>query len=180
MLGHNGAGKTTLLKIVATHALPSSGTVKIFGENAIEKGQEVRKRIGFVAHESFLYDELTVDENLRFYASFFSADQKGWVDMLEFLKLKRWRNVQVKHLSHGLRKRADIVRALIHCPDLLLFDELFSGLDVETSNLLVDYLRAHRGKTVLVSSHSKYWARRLCSRGILLEKGRIAKDLQLG
>jgi len=111
--GHNGAGKTTLLKIIATHISPSSGTVKIFGAEAFKNGGETRRRIGLVTHESFLYDELTVRENLLFYAKLFGAGEEDFLATVDFLGLKRWYNVYVKQLSHGLRKRADIVRALI-------------------------------------------------------------------
>lgn len=180
LLGHNGAGKTTLLKILATHSSPSSGTVSIFGINAFKAADEIRRRIGFVAHESFLYDELTVEENLRFYAKLFSVDWKKSSDLVEFLKLRNRSKTRVKHLSHGLRKRADIVRALIHNPDLILMDELFSGLDSETCSLLVDHFKNQKGKTILVSSHSKYWAKQLATRGIILKKGKIQQDIQLG
>jgi ABC-type multidrug transport system ATPase subunit len=176
ILGPNGAGKTTLMKIVATHISPSAGTVKIFGKNAFKNGGEVRKQIGFVTHESFLYDELTVEENLLFYAKLFSVTHEKFHDIIEFLNLKRWYRVQVKRLSYGLRKRADIVRALIHDPDLILLDELFAGLDEETCSLLVDYFRNQQAKAVLISSHSIDWAKKLCDRGIFLDKGEIVKD----
>jgi len=159
--GHNGAGKTTLLKIIATHISPSSGTVKIFGADAFKNGGETRRRIGLVTHESFLYDELTVRENLLFYAKLFGAGEEDFLATVEFLGLKRWYNVYVKQLSHGLRKRADIVRALIHNPDLILLDEPFSGLDTKTCDVLVDYFKSHegKGKTLLISSHSLEWSK---------------------
>jgi len=176
VLGPNGAGKTTLMKIIATHFFPSSGTVKIFGKNAFKNGEDSRKRIGFVAHESFLYDELTVEENLRFYGRFFPANQDVY-KIIEFLNLKSWYEVPVKQLSFGLRKRADIARALIHNPDLILLDELFAGLDEETRTLLVDYFKNQREKTLLVSSHSVDWAKQVCRRGVFLEKGDLVQDI---
>jgi len=175
-LGPNGAGKTTLMKIAATHTFPSSGNVKIFEQDAFKNGGQTRKRIGFVTHESFLYDELTVEENVRFYAKLFSVKQENPHNIIEFLSLKRWYRVPVKRLSYGLRKRADIVRALVHRPDLILLDELFAGLDEETCELLVDYFRNQQPKAVLVSSHSIEWAKKLCDRGIFLDKGEIAQD----
>lgn len=176
VLGPNGAGKTTLMKILATHVVPSSGTVKIYGRNAFKDSENTRKRIGFVTHESFLYDELSVEENLRFYGRFFSADQNYLREIVELLKLKRWRRVPVKRLSYGLRKRADIARALIHNPDLILLDELFAGLDEETRNFLVDYLKTLQGKTLLVSSHSAELAKQLCERSLFLDKGNMVQD----
>lgn len=179
--GHNGAGKTTLLKIIATHITPSSGTVKLFGNDAFNDGAgEIRNRIGFVTHASFLYDELTIKENLLFYAKLFSVKgEEDFIDTIEFLGLKRWYNVPVKHLSHGLRKRADIVRALLHNPDLILLDEPFSGLDTTTCDLLVSYFKGRHeenGKTLILSSHSIEWAKRICDKRITLAKGKIVEE----
>jgi heme exporter protein A len=176
--GPNGAGKTTLLKIIATHISPSSGTVKIFGDDAFKNGGEIRRRIGLVTHESFLYDELSVRENLLFYAKLFSVkEEESFLDTIEFLGMKRWYNVQVKQLSHGLRKRADIVRALIHNPDLILLDEPFAGLDTKTCDLLVNYFKSQEGKTLLISSHSLEWTKKICEKGILLDKGNIVEEM---
>jgi len=175
-LGPNGAGKTTLMRIIATHVSPSSGIVKIFGQDAFKDGEQIRNRIGFVTHESYLYDELTIEENLLFYVRLFYVNQENFHDVVEFLDLKRWYKVPVKRLSYGLRKRADIVRALVHSPDLILLDELFAGLDEETCNLLVDYFRNQRTKAVIVSSHSIEWAKKLCNRGVFLNKGEIVRD----
>ncbi len=165
-----------MIKILATHVLPSSGVVKIYGRNMSKDGENLRKRIGFVAHESFLYDELSIEENLQFYGRFFSVDQGDFREMIELLNLKSWSKVPVKQLSYGLRKRADIARALIHNPDLILLDELFAGLDEETRNFLVDYFKSLQGKTLLVSSHSVNWAKQLCKRSLFLDKGNLVQD----
>lgn len=178
ILGPNGAGKTTLMKIVATHIFPSSGIVKVYGRNAFRDGENARRQIGFVAHESFLYDELTIEENLLFYAKAFSTN-RDFDELIELLNLKRWYKAPVKHLSYGLRKRADIARALVHKPDLILLDELFAGLDEETRNLLVDYFKNQWEGTLLVSSHSVDWAKKLCRRGIFLDRGNLVQDTQL-
>ncbi len=176
ILGPNGAGKTTLLKILATQIAPSSGSIRIYGKNAFEDGIDTRMRIGFVAHESFLYDELTVEENLRFYKKFFSAGENSLTETFELLDLNHLQNVPVKQLSHGLRRRVDIARALIHGPDLILFDELFAGLDADTQNLLIDYLGTLQGKTMLISTHSPELANKLCERSLFFEKGNLVKD----
>ena len=176
--GPNGAGKTTLLKIIATHITPSSGTMKIFGEDAL-KGSETRRRIGLVTHESFLYDELSIRENLLFYARLFSVEEEDFLGTVDFLGIKRWYNVLVTQLSHGLRKRADIVRALIHNPDLILLDEPFAGLDTKTCDVLVNYFKSQgeKGKTLLISSHSLEWSKKICDKGILLDKGKIVGEI---
>ncbi len=202
LLGPNGAGKTTLIKIIATQMKPTAGTVKIFGENAFQnssKTAELRREIGLVAHESFLYDELTVRENLAFYAKLFSLNKarerfcgsyescegcgSSWEETLselvEFLNLGRWLDVKAKHLSYGLRKRADIARALIHRPSLVLLDEPFGGLDESSRELLAEYFKCFKGKTLILSSHSYEWAKRVCERGILLERGEVKQEICL-
>ena len=174
-LGSNGAGKTTLLKIIATHTTPSSGTVRLFGEDAFRERSRIRNRIGFISHESYLYDELTVRENLQFYARIFSADEADVARTIDVFDLRRWQNVPVGQLSHGLRKRADLARALLHTPDLILLDEPFSGLDSTTCDRFIhtflDLKEDH--KTLIFSSHSLDWVRKLCDREIMLEKGKI-------
>jgi len=176
--GHNGAGKTTLLRIIATHISPTSGSVKIFGKDASEN-TEIRREIGLVTHDSFLYDELTVRENLLFYAKVFGVKEDDFLDTIAFLGMNRWYNVQVKNLSHGLRKRADIVRALLHDPGLILLDEPFSGLDTNTCDLLVNYFKNQQGKTLLISSHSLEWTKKICDRGVLLERGKLVDEIAI-
>ncbi len=180
LFGHNGAGKTTLLKLIATHIRPSTGTVKIFGEDAF-RDSGIRRKIGLVTHSSFLYDELTVRENLLFYARQFGVEEDNFLDTVEFLGMNRWYNVRVKQLSHGLRKRADIIRALIHEPDLILLDEPFTGLDSETCDVLVNYFRGQkqRGnekKTLLIASHSQEWVKKVCDKAISLHRGKVAGE----
>lgn len=176
VLGPNGAGKSTLLKILATHIFPSSGVVKVHGEDAFKEGEKIRKKIGYVAHESFLYDELTIEENLRFYAKVFSSEQ-DFLPLIEIFNLKDWYHTPAKRLSYGLRKRADIVRALIHNPNIILLDELFAGLDEQTRSLLVNHFKEQQEKTLLLSSHSLDLAKQLCGRGIFLDRGNMVKDI---
>jgi heme exporter protein A len=178
--GYNGAGKTTLLKIIATHISPSSGTVSIFGLDAFKNSSEIRRKIGLVTHVSFLYDELTVQENVLFYAKLFSVqDERDFRNIIESLGLERWYNVPVKQLSHGLRKRVDIARALIHNPHVLLLDEPFTGLDTKTCDVFIEYLKSQKeeGKIVLLSSHSLEWAKKLCDKGFMLDKGKIVAEI---
>ena len=178
-LGPNGAGKSTLLKIVATQISPTAGTVKVFGSDVSEEPEAVKRSVGMVGHGSFLYDELTVEENLEFYGGFFDATHDDLDRVLETTDLKRWRTVKAGHLSFGLRKRSDIARALLGSPRVLVLDELFSGLDREASDSLVGHLRGAREQTLLVSSHSLERVRELCDRGIYLRGGRIERDVGL-
>ena len=183
LLGSNGAGKTTLLKIIATHTVPSAGGVKILGEDIFKNDGTIRRKIGLVTHDSYLYDELTIQENLQFYAQFFVGNgEKIRLDLIEFLGLKRWYNVPVKQLSYGLRKRADIGRALLHNPDVILLDEPFAGLDITTCDLLVQYFeeQKEKQKTLVLSSHSVEWIKKICDRKVVLKKGKIVDENHIG
>lgn len=183
LLGSNGAGKTTLLKIIATHTVPSAGGVKISGEDIFKNDGTIRRKIGLVTHDSYLYDELTIQENLQFYAQFFAGNgEKIRLELIEFLGLKRWYNVPVKQLSYGLRKRADIGRALLHNPDVILLDEPFAGLDITTCDLLVQYFeeQKEKQKTLVLSSHSVEWIKKICDRKVVLKKGKIVDENHIG
>lgn len=175
-LGPNGAGKSTLLRIVSAQIIPTAGTVKVFGVDARREPEEVKRNVGFVGHRSFLYDELTVEENLSFYGSFFEATSEDLDRVIGIADIDRWRRVKAGHLSYGLKKRSDIARALLGNPGVLVLDELFSGLDVEVSGSLVKYLSDQRERTILVSSHSIAQVRELCSRGVHLRGGLVERD----
>ena len=118
ILGHNGAGKSTFLKIIGTHLSPSTGSVKILGKDIKKARIELRKNIGFLGHTSYMYDELTVEENLDFYGRMFSIDkeilEKKIDEVLQLVDLDRYRYVIAKKLSHGLKKRSDIARIFLH------------------------------------------------------------------
>jgi ABC-type multidrug transport system ATPase subunit len=177
-LGPNGAGKSTLLKIVAGQISPSSGFVQVMGCDVQKSPEKVKSLVGLVGHRSFMYDELTVDENLRFYGKFYAALPEDFERVIEMTAMERWRNTKARHLSFGLRKRADIARAMLGKPRVLVLDELFSGLDVDASELLVKHLKSNQDASILISSHSLAWAKRLCKRGIFLRNGAIEKDVE--
>lgn len=176
LLGPNGSGKSTLLRIIANHLRATSGQIRIFGLNPDADASKIKAKVGFVAHESFLYDELSIQENLRFYQRMFSA-KKANEDLYEpvrLLGLNAWLEMPVKNLSHGLRKRADIARALIHKPELLILDEPFSGLDENSRDLLVDYLVHEQRKiTLLLSSHDIDLAKKACKELVFLDRGKV-------
>ncbi len=155
----------------------------MFGDDPREEGPRVRGRIGLVTHEHYLYPELSVRENLDFYARLFPAgEEKARRDMVEEFGLGRWYHEAAGKLSFGLRKRADILRALLHDPDLILLDEPFAGLDDRTCGLLVERFSAlrGRGKTLVISSHSREWMEQICDRELVFEKGRIVRDIPRG
>ncbi|MCY4652022.1 MAG: ABC transporter ATP-binding protein [Dehalococcoidia bacterium] len=158
LVGSNGSGKTTLLKILATLSKPDSGQILIGGFNADKNGDRIRARIGVVTHDPLLYDDLTGRENLKFFCRMFgvghaeerlewAADQMGMTARLD---------QRVGSLSHGMKKRFSIARALLHGPRILLMDEPESGLDQEAVALLDAVIsdRSDPRRTVIMTTHN--------------------------
>jgi len=178
LFGPNGAGKTTFLRICATLLRPTGGSVQLFGIDAVHEGAAIRRRLGFLGHESFLYPDLSPTENLIFYARLFHLrDQVARVDaLIQRLDLVGWAHRPVRTLSRGLIQRCSLARALLHEPDLILLDEPFSGLDVHAAAALHDVLaEAHRqGTTIVMSTHSLQRGFDLCSSAVVLVRGQLA------
>ena len=179
LLGPNGAGKSTLLRIIATQMVPSSGQVWIMGDDAHQNRIEAKRNIGVVGHRSFLYDELTVLENLRFYGDFVEVKEPEYDRVLEVTDIERWGDIKAGHLSYGLRKRADISRALLGNPPILLLDEFFAGLDQETSAALTEYMRELKEQTIITTSHTPELINSFCDRSVHIRGGLIEKEVQL-
>lgn len=178
-LGPNGAGKSTLLRIIATQMVPSSGEVLVMGKNAHSNREKAKRNIGIVGHRSFLYDELTVLENLKFYGSFLNVKESEFDRVLKITDIERWKDTKTGHLSFGLRKRGDISRALLGDPAILLLDEFFAGLDQETSEALVNYMEGLKDQTIITTSHTPELINSFCHRSIHIRRGLIEKDVQL-
>jgi heme exporter protein A len=178
-LGPNGAGKSTLLRIIATQMVPSSGEVMVMGEDAHQNRENAKRNIGVVGHRSFLYDELTVLENLKFYGSFLNIAESEYDRVLKITDIERWKDTNAGHLSYGLRKRGDISRALLGEPAILLLDEFFAGLDQETSKALVTYMEGLKDQTIITTSHTPELINSFCHRSIHIRRGLIEKDVQL-
>lgn len=159
IFGANGSGKTTFLRILATLALPTSGQVRVLGHDAREEDIEVRRAVGFLSHQPYLYNELSVMENLVFYGRMYGltdldARARG-EDLLDELGAGEWADLHVGRLSRGMKQRAGIARALLHEPTILLMDEPFTGLDREGSEALRKVLdhRVRDGATIIMTSH---------------------------
>jgi heme exporter protein A len=180
VLGPNGAGKTTFLRLLATLLRPSTGSLKLFGKPLKDGGAQARRQIGFLSHSSFLYPDLTPIENLEFYAGAFRVRDHGQRirEVLNDVGLLGWRNRPVGTLSRGMEQRCAVARALLHRPTLLLLDEPFSGLDVDSTAMLSSILqREHaRGVTLLVTTHDLPRALEACHRGIVLARGELRWD----
>jgi heme exporter protein A len=180
LLGANGAGKTTLLRILATLSRPSSGSVMIAGHLTHNAAQAVRAQIGVVAHQPYLYADLTASENLHFFARMYGVeDERSRIDEVLFLVgLISRRDDRVRTFSRGMQQRLAIGRAILHRPTLLLLDEPDSGLDREGAHVLERILGYHRssGGAVLMTTHDLRFGLAVGDRVLLLENGKLVLD----
>ncbi len=178
LLGPNGGGKSTLFRILATMLAPASGSARVAGFDVATQSAEVRRRMGVVFQSCTLDRKLTVGENLaaqgRFYGLSGADLEKRIAAVLDRLRLADRRGDLVETLSGGLARRADVARALLHDPRVLLLDEPSTGLDPAARRELMDHihdLRSGRGVTVLLTTHILEEAER-CDRLLLLHQGR--------
>lgn len=157
LFGPNGAGKSTLLKIMSTLLHPSGGDVKICGISINDDKPSIRKYIGIISHDSFLYGNLTAEENLLFYGKLYGVKKlKERIDeLLEKFNLSIHRDTLVRTFSRGMSQRLAIARAIIHNPLILFLDEPYTGLDPQASdsltNILLDF--HHDKKTMIITTH---------------------------
>ena len=152
ILGDNGAGKTTLLRVLAGLAQPTQGTISIFGKTP----NEACRDLGYMAHPSLLYDEMSGMENLRYFAGLYGiAGDSRCEEVIRAVGLDPTLNRAVGQYSQGMRQRMSLARAILHDPKILLLDEPFSNVDVNSAHEMVGLLKAMRdaGKTIFVVTH---------------------------
>ena len=179
LLGPNGAGKSTLIGVLATLAAPTSGEVRYGGHDAAELGAALRARIGLLAHELFLYPELSARQNLTFFAQLYGLDAAALVPAaLERAGLADRADDDVSRFSRGMRQRLALERALLHQPRLVLFDEPFTGLDDRAVSLVSERLRsiAAGGAIVVLATHDLEVADGLVTRAVVIKAGRLVSD----
>ena len=178
LLGPNGAGKTTFLRILASLSRPSLGEVNVAGYRLPNEAAAVRARLGVVSHLPLLYGDLTAEENLRFYGRMYniSALEARLTEVLETVGLENRRRDLVRTYSRGMQQRLAIGRAVLHDPDVMLFDEPYTGLDQDASSMLDEVLKtvAAQGRTVVMTSHDLARAEGLATRFDILSRGVIA------
>ena len=178
LLGPNGAGKTTFLRILASLSRPSLGEVNIAGYKLPHEAAQVRARLGVVSHLPLLYGDLTAEENLRFYARMYNIPNAELRinEVLDMVGLEIRRRDLVRTFSRGMQQRLAIGRAVLHDPDVVLFDEPYTGLDQDASAMLDDVLKtvAAKGRTVVMTSHDLARAEDLATRFDILSRGVIS------
>ena len=184
LLGANGAGKTTLLRILAGLVKPSAGCVCVGGLDIERDAQQLRRVVGFVAHQPYLYDELTALENLLFFGRMYTVKQarERASELLQRVGLAKRAGERVAALSRGQVQRLALVRALLHSPRLLLLDEPDTGLDEQGNELLEALLHEHveRGGTTLFTTHNLDRALKLSDRIGMLAGGRVVYQQETG
>jgi len=178
LLGPNGAGKTTFLRILASLSRPSLGEVKVAGFRLPAQSAAVRQRLGVVSHMPLLYGDLTAEENLQFYGRMYNIAvlDARITEVLGLVGLAARRRDMVRTFSRGMQQRLAIGRAVLHDPDVMLFDEPYTGLDQDASEMLDGVLKnvAAAGRTVVMTSHDLARAEELATRFDILSRGVIA------
>jgi ABC-2 type transport system ATP-binding protein len=175
LIGPNGAGKTTTIRMIVNILAPDSGTIELFGERMSERLQD---RIGYLPEERGLYKKMRVGEQLRYFGELkglSARDAEMRLDRwLERLKLSEWKTHKTDELSKGMQQKIQFIATVMHEPDLLILDEVFSGLDPVNAELMKDVLlelKAER-RTIIFSTHMMSQAEQLCDDICLINRSR--------
>ncbi len=177
-IGPNGAGKTTAIRCILDVLRPSKGEAKIFGESSSNHFSKYGGKIGTALENPGLYEELTGEENLDLYSHILKIvkeERKRRIDLLlSFVGLEAKRREKIAAYSHGMKKRLILARALLNDPEILIFDEITSGLDPEQKRIFYELIRHLReeGKTIFFSSHVLSEVEGICNRLCILREGR--------
>ncbi len=179
LLGPNGAGKTTTLRIVCTLLAPDSGSVAVLGFDTRTAPEEVRRRVGVVTADIGVYPRLSARENITYFAELsgvLDGELERRVDsVLDRLDMVAFANQRAESLSSGQKQKVAIARAIVHDPEVLMFDEPTSNLDVLASREIRNFMveSRDRGKCVIFSTHVLHDAERLCDRVTILHEGSV-------
>ncbi len=183
LLGPNGAGKSTTLRILSTLLQPDGGEISVLGLDPKSQGSEIRGRIGVVPQDIALYEALTAAENLSFFAELSGVPRariKERVDQaLETAGLTDRRSSRVSEFSGGMKRRLNLVAALLHEPELIFLDEPTAGVDPQSRNHIfeqVERLRAESDVTLVYTTHQMGEVERLCDRIVIMDRGRCVAD----
>ena len=159
LIGPNGSGKTTTLRMIATMISPTSGTIKINDKDVSIDGRLARKSIGFMTNQTALYDRLSPYEMVKYFADLNSIDKSSFdkrcKDIFDRLNMNTFASKRIGTLSSGMKQKTSIARTIIHDPDIIVFDEPTTGLDVMTSRSIIELIRNSKDekKTIIFSSH---------------------------
>jgi ABC-2 type transport system ATP-binding protein len=177
IVGPNGAGKTTTLKMLSVLIIPTSGSIKIQGMDLKKDSKEIKQKLGFLPEESPLYEGMTANEYLRFFAEIYGikdATASNRIrEILDALRLDAG-DKKTGEMSKGMQRKVMIARALINDPEYLIMDEMTSGLDPTTSKYLTDFVLSlkEKNKTIIFSAHNLYQVESICDRVLMMNKGK--------
>jgi sodium transport system ATP-binding protein len=186
LLGENGAGKSTLLRILSTMLVPTSGTAIINDCDLIVNPSEIRRHIGILfGNEVGLYERLTVRENLEYFAKLNDMNKTETNERIEALSEQFNFTDYIKKIvgtiSRGMKQKVAIARAIVHNPNIILFDEPDSGLDFKAAKIVFDFLNFCKDaqKSVIFSSHSMENIKKFSDRIVVLHKGRVVSNFDM-
>lgn len=179
LLGPNGAGKTTLISILCGLVKPTSGNFTIDGLSYAKNANDIKKIIGVVPQEYALYPTLTARENLLYFGSMYGLKgndlKEKVIDSLDFLGLLKFADKRIETFSGGMKRRVNLIAGILHDPKVLFLDEPTVGVDVQSKNAIIDYLKAlnNNGTTIIYTSHHLAEAQDFCTDIAILDRGKI-------
>ena len=179
LLGVNGAGKTTMLRMLSTVIKPTSGTGTVAGHNILEQPQKVRASIGFMSASTALYGRLTAGEMIDYFGQLYGLDKATLRQRREYvvdkLRIHEFLDRLCDKLSTGQKQRVSIARTILHDPPVLFFDEPTAGLDIVTSQTVMEFIEEAQtnGKTIIFSTHIMSEVERLCDQVAIIHGGQI-------
>ncbi|MGA8856551.1 MAG: ATP-binding cassette domain-containing protein [Candidatus Bathyarchaeia archaeon] len=178
-LGPNGAGKSTVIRMLCTLLIPTEGTARVDGYDVVYHAGEVRERIGLVSEKMIMYPRLTALENLMFFGSLYGIDRAALrrksEELLEMVKLTPFKDKLVGGFSSGMRQRVNVIRAVLHDPDILFLDEPTTGLDPQSTRFVRDLVKdlKQRGHTIVLTTHIMEEADELSDRICIIDHGKV-------
>ena len=179
LIGPNGAGKTTLISILCGLIHPTSGTFTIKGLTYADHALQIKKLIGIVPQEYALYPTLTARENLTYFGSLYGLKGKNLKDKineyLTILGLIHFADKRIETFSGGMKRRINLIAGILHDPEILFLDEPTVGVDVQSKNVIIDFLNElnRKGTTIIYTSHHLAEAEDFCTRIAIIDEGRI-------
>jgi heme exporter protein A len=184
IFGPNGAGKTTFLRILSAISRPTSGDILFDGKTLEEAVFSIRRRLGVIGHQSFLYDDLTAEENLLFYARLYDVNNPTdrIREILNDVGLRERARDRVRTYSRGMQQRLTIARAMLHDPAVLFLDEPYTGLDQHAASMLTTWLSKLRSerRTILLVTHDLEQGLALADRVAIFLRGKVAWEKPAG
>lgn len=181
LFGPNGAGKTTLLKVLSGVLMPTAGSILYNQTDMHHDSLHFFKRMGFLSHDISLYNNMTAIENLSFWASLYSIPEKdARIDeLLRSVELKEFGDKFVKQFSRGMKQRLAIAKSLLHRPDVLIWDEPFTGIDIMTTEIICSILKCmqQEGSLIILTMHDLLSGYELGDYLYIINKGRVVSQL---